>query len=638
MSSLSTRTWPREGGLRAWFLEGLDQLLSEEQRRLPPEELGRLRVLVGAAALNLVMAVQMTVSGLSSRERSFYLVAGPLVLAGYLSVLVLARRGRSPRLASLLLCSILGVGMLAAMRSMGVQQASTHAATMLLPALAAYLLGARMGLAFTVLFGLNALLLQPLQQVGFELSRPLFPDEMAQRMSLLAGFSLLGGWALNWLHVTAREASHSALQRALKTLRESESKLLSLFESTDDLVMSLDRQGRLLTANPSMRQLLRRTLGREGQPGEPILDAFPLEIQEHLRGPLTQALAGQRAKTEASFQLGDRLLIVEIVINPILEEGGGVVGLTFFGRDITERKEAESRLAELHRSLLDVSRRAGMAEIATGVLHNVGNTLNSVNVSAGVVAERLRALRVSGLTKTAELLREHSEAPGSLLTANPQLRQVPGYLHALAEQLMRERDAVLDEVRVLDESVEHIKSVVSMQQQHACFAGVVERVELPCLIDDAMRLHAVSYEQLGIQLRREYGTQLSAVMVDRHKLLQILVNLLSNARHALMDSGRADKQLLIRVEQAGERLRIIVKENGVGIVPENLVRLFTQGFSTKKDGHGFGLHISALAARELGGELHASSEGPGQGATFTLELPLTDARVSEARGSEARAG
>ena len=181
---------------------------------------------------------------------------------------------------------------------------------------------------------------------------------------------------------------------------------------------------------------------------------------------------------------------------------------------------------------------------------------------------------------------------------------------------------MLLELQSLKKNVDHIKSVVSMQQQHARFAGVLERVEVPGLLDDAMRLHAVSFERLGIQMRREYGAPVSAVMVDRHKLLQILVNLLGNARHALVESGREDKRLTLRVARVGERLRISVADNGVGIAPENQQRLFTQGFTTKKDGHGFGLHISALSAEELGGALKCESEGPGKGATFTLELPL----------------
>ncbi len=114
------------------------------------------------------------------------------------------------------------------------------------------------------------------------------------------------------------------------------------------------------------------------------------------------------------------------------------------------------------------------------------------------------------------------------------------------------------------------------------------------------------------------------ILVDRHKLLQILVNLLSNARHALMESGREDKVLTLRIEPGArqDRLRIAVSDNGVGIPAENLHRLFSQGFTTKKSGHGFGLHISALAAAEMGGTLTCESAGSGHGATFSLELPV----------------
>jgi signal transduction histidine kinase len=177
--------------------------------------------------------------------------------------------------------------------------------------------------------------------------------------------------------------------------------------------------------------------------------------------------------------------------------------------------------------------------------------------------------------------------------------------------------------------VDHIKSVVNMQQEHARFTGMVEAVTLPELIDDALRLHATSFERLGIQLRREY-TPVPPLRVDRHKLLQILVNLLSNARHALLGTERPDKQLTLRIlPLPGERLRIELADNGLGIAPEHLPRLFSHGFTTKKTGHGFGLHSSALAASEMNGSLTCTSPGPGQGATFTIELPLIPEQARE---------
>jgi signal transduction histidine kinase len=220
-------------------------------------------------------------------------------------------------------------------------------------------------------------------------------------------------------------------------------------------------------------------------------------------------------------------------------------------------------------------------------------------------------------------LREHEGDLCAFFSQDARARQLPGYLGALAGQLAEEREEFLDEVRTLQKSVEHIKSVVSMQQEHAHFSGVVERLDVTELLDDALRLHAVSLERQGIGVRREY-TEAMMVRLDRHKLLQILLNLLTNAGHALMESGRPDKLLTIRVERVlPERVRIAVADNGVGIAPEDAPRLFTQGFTTKKDGHGFGLHISALAAREMDAFLSCSSEGRGHGATFTIDLPMS---------------
>jgi signal transduction histidine kinase len=261
----------------------------------------------------------------------------------------------------------------------------------------------------------------------------------------------------------------------------------------------------------------------------------------------------------------------------------------------------------------------------------VGNTLNSVNISVGVVTDQLRRSRVSKLVQATELLREHAADLGAFLTTDSRGAKLPGYLGALAAQLAAEREELLREMQALSESVEHIKSIVSMQQQHARYGGVLELVRVPQLIDDALRLSAGSFERKGIEVECEY-TEVPPIMVDRHKLLQILLNLLSNARHALVESGTRDKHLTIRVGLGAgeEQLRIQVADNGVGIAPENLTRVFSQGFTTKKRGHGFGLHISALAAAELKGRLSVASAGPGRGATFIIELPVHGGEASPA--------
>jgi signal transduction histidine kinase len=355
------------------------------------------------------------------------------------------------------------------------------------------------------------------------------------------------------------------------------------------------------------------------------LDFF---LSESLRGAAPADLVRHRVLVGAAcfmllFSLEGSRRVVDFSLHPLLAEGGRPAGMTLFGRDISLRKEAEARLGEMHRSLVDVSRQAGMAEVATGVLHNVGNTLNSVNISTSLVTDRLRLSRVTGLAKAANLLREHTADIASFLSADPQGQKLPAYLIAVSDQLTEEREAMLKEMSALGQSVEHIKSIVSMQQKHARPAGTVEQLAVPQLIDEALRLHAVSFERLAIRIVRDYS-DVPPLFVDRHKLLQILINLLSNARHALVDSGQQDKRLTIHVQRTpeGDGLLIEVTDNGVGITPENLSRVFSQGFTTKKTGHGFGLHISALTAAEMNGRLACTSPGPGRGATFSLELPL----------------
>ncbi|HZI05545.1 MAG TPA: ATP-binding protein [Archangium sp.] len=606
-------------GPRAWVLERLDARLTPEQRRLPPGELWRYRVLLGGTGLLFLLNALylLAIPTYPPGQRLSQALAVGVCVAVYGGGLVLMPRLSSPTVPALLLCSALAAGFILGSLPVDRHGSASHAVGMLIPVLAVYLLGPRRGFFFTALLALYVGLFHQLYHSGFGRVRPLFHDPELWGSNLMASLSLLLGWALSWLYSTVREESQTTMEQALKTMRESEGKLVSLIESTEDVVMALDREGRVVTANQTAKAVAQHFYGKALEPGESL---------EWLSTPglwemFVEALAGKRTRVEVPLSMPERSWTLDVTFNPV-REGGRVVGATLFSRDITERKEAEARLSELHRNLVEVSRHAGMAEIATGVLHNVGNTLNSVNVSANLVVERLRASRATGLDRAVELLRENDSRLGAFFEEDPRGRQFPAYLAALSGQLAQERETVLEELRRLTESVDHIKSVVSMQQQHARFAGVLERVEVPGLLDDAMRLHAVSFERLGIQMRREYGVPVSAVMVDRHKLLQILVNLLSNARHALLDSGRPDKQLTLRVAQAGEQLRISVADNGVGIAPEHLTRLFTQGFTTKKDGHGFGLHISALSAEELGGALQCESEGPGKGATFTLELPL----------------
>jgi signal transduction histidine kinase len=288
---------------------------------------------------------------------------------------------------------------------------------------------------------------------------------------------------------------------------------------------------------------------------------------------------------------------------------------------------AQAELQRAHQALMRASRQAGMAEVASSVLHNVGNVLNSVNVSANLLEERIRTSKASGLARVAALLEEQGDQLGSFITGDERGKRLPTYLAQLSSQLLADREAVLEELASLVKSVEHIKDSVRMQQSYATHGGVVESAAVTDLVNDSVRLNAEAFSRHGITLALEFE-EVPAITVDKHRVLQILVNLIRNAKYACEDSGRTDKRITIRVTRCALGVAIAVVDNGVGIPTENMTRIFSHGFTTRAGGHGLGLHSAALAAQELKGSLGVASDGPGCGATFRLELPITPANDS----------
>jgi PAS domain S-box-containing protein len=299
---------------------------------------------------------------------------------------------------------------------------------------------------------------------------------------------------------------------------------------------------------------------------------------------------------------------------------GEIVGTFGISKDITDIKTAEAKHDQMHKQLLDVSRQAGMSEVATSVLHNVGNVLNSVNVSCLLIADKVRNSKVANVGRAVALIRAHESDLSNFFMDDPKGRQLPNYLSNLTAHLEEERQEIVQEVGSLVNNIQHIKEIVTMQQNYAKTSGVLESFKMVDLVEDALRMNDGAMMRHNVKVERDF-TEVPPVLTEKHKVLQILVNLIRNAKYACDDSGRDDKQIRLRVANGAGRVKISVIDNGVGIPSENLTRIFGHGFTTRKEGHGFGLHSGALAAKELGGTLTAFSDGPGHGATFTLELP-----------------
>jgi PAS domain S-box-containing protein len=418
----------------------------------------------------------------------------------------------------------------------------------------------------------------------------------------------------------------NALQREIGERERAEAahaRLTAILEATPDIVISADPNGTAFYLNHAGRQILGLSEDKDVSRLK-TLDFHPEWAREIIsREGIPAALqngswAGETAILNSE---GQEVHVSQVLIAHKNAEGE-LEYLSTVMRDMTERRHADEALRISQQRLLETSRLAGMAEVATGVLHNVGNVLNSVNVSAGLVVEKLRRSKAPQLAKAAALLSSHNGELAEYLTKDPNGQKLPGYLAKLGEFFVAENAELLEEVDQLGRNIEHIKEVVAMQQSYAKVSGVFENLPAHRLVEDAIAMNIGAFERHGVVVEKQFSP-VPFVRVDRHKVLQILINLLRNAKYALEESKRTDKRITISIFAVNERsVHIVVADNGIGISPENLTRIFAHGFTTREQGHGFGLHSGALAARAMGGSLSVASAGTRKGATFTLELPI----------------
>jgi two-component system, NtrC family, sensor kinase len=290
---------------------------------------------------------------------------------------------------------------------------------------------------------------------------------------------------------------------------------------------------------------------------------------------------------------------------------------------LEQRVEHRSReLQDVHRQLVETARQVGRAEVATNVLHNVGNVLNSVHTSALLARERLSSLKLESLERVSSLLEEHQGQLATFLTQDERGRNALPFLLRLGKHMQTEREELRSLLNDVSRYTEHIGAIVKLQQHYARTPQhLYEPVSLAELIDDALRINQAALGH-SVRVTRELE-HLPPVTLEKHKVMMILVNLISNARHALEGVAEEQRRLTVRLRLPdAEHVHLSISDNGVGIASEMLTRIFQHGFTTREDGHGFGLHSSALAAQEMGGTLTAHSPGLGQGATFLLTLPL----------------
>lgn len=447
-------------------------------------------------------------------------------------------------------------------------------------------------------------------------------------------------------------------------LRDSESRFRALYNQTPVMLHSVDPTGRITSVSEYWLEHLGYT--RAEVMGRRSTEFLTDESRRYARKVVLPELFRTGECWNIAYQMSKKDgTVIDVSLSAVAhrDRHGDFAGSSGVSIDVTERNRVQRELEEaqaglerrvaertvqlrksnarlrrevrakarLQQQFLAVSREMGQAEIATGVLHNVGNVLNSLNVAAAVAQRKVEGLRLEGLSRLGETLTAEQDRLAEFLADGEKGRQLPAYVAALARHLRKEQRDALEEFRRLGENIEHVKRVIAQQQDYARKGALTETADLASLADEVLALSLAEHH--GIEIERRYE-DVGTVQTDKHRVLQILINLVNNAKQSLQEMPFGERRLGVRIDEApdagdGGRVRIEVEDNGQGIEADNLTRVFAYGFTTRADGHGFGLHASANTARELGGSLGCRSDGRGKGATFTLELPREPAEPAE---------
>ncbi|SHF66594.1 Two component regulator propeller [Fodinibius roseus] len=283
-------------------------------------------------------------------------------------------------------------------------------------------------------------------------------------------------------------------------------------------------------------------------------------------------------------------------------------------------KEALKELRETRSQLVEKAHKAGMADIATGVLHNVGNILNSVNTSVSMIRETSKKSKLANLYEANNLLEKHMDQIEEFILETPKGKKLLSYYLKLEEPLRKEQKEILDQSRRLNKKIDLISDVITAQQNYAGSAMEADQMSLEEMIDDALSLQSATIERHKLTVRKEINS-VDPIIAHRTQLIHILINIFKNAKEAIIKKAPPEKMISIKVWQQQDEVFLSVSDNGGGIKEENMDKIFTQGFTTKKSGHGFGLHSCANYMRSMGGQIKVESEE--EGATFTLIFPTT---------------
>lgn len=431
---------------------------------------------------------------------------------------------------------------------------------------------------------------------------------------------------------TLNHELESRVQARTKELEENEAKIRAILDNIGEGIIVLNEEGHIESLNPAAEQIFNiREKDATGINSALLIENIDVSDITNLYCQIDKSSDSphqenkQQPKEYQGLRPDGSTFPMELVVSPMLigEKHMGVCIV----RDITARKETEATLADAQGQLVDAAHKSGMADMATGVLHNIGNILNSVNLAGEEIHRISSGSKISGLLKANDLLMQHQENMQEFLTQDARGQKLPDYFIKMGAVLSSEIAEINKESKDLIKKTTMMKEVISTQQAYAKSGFHSEQLDLPELVKDALKIQDASLKKWGVRLHTYYENT-PACTGQKSKLLQVITNLIKNAKEAMNDNDQYNrpKELIIETGALNDSaIYLKVKDNGCGISPDQLTKIFNHGFTTKQEGHGFGLHTCANAMTEMKGALKVDSEGVQKGACFTVTIPRSKA-------------
>jgi PAS domain S-box-containing protein len=422
---------------------------------------------------------------------------------------------------------------------------------------------------------------------------------------------------------------------AIPDEQESNRLFTELFESVYDAILFTGLDGRILRTNERAQELF--LLSSEEFGHLQVTDLFSGADTGMLEWISMKLENKRRVFIECHCNRKDSMTFpAEVTVNSIHLTAASKGELCFYIRNVTVRKKTENALQEAQGNLLNAAHKAGMAEIATGVLHDVGNVLNSINVSCELISSNVRGPALGALGKVNGLLNEHAGDLTDFLTDDPKGSKTLEVLGFTEAALSEERDTILEETDRLMRKVGLLREVIGTQQDYARPGLFYQKVALRDVISDALALNQTRLSNHVIAVTVDCPEDIT-LTTQKTKLVYILINLVQNAVDALKardDVDPGERRVRIVGSRADGDIALEIRDNGIGIPAENLTTIFNHGFTTKPGGHGFGLHTCANFIKEIGGEICAESAGAGEGSTFLIRLPVVGPNEKDGQNAE----